>query len=198
MSATLLSALALFAFVSSVTPGPNNLMLLASGVNFGFRRTIPHALGVAVGFTLMVALVGLGLSGVFARWPLLLDVLKWAGAAYMVYLAVRIAGSGPLKQGRTGRRPLTFLQAAAFQWVNPKAWIMAVTACATYTLPERYLFSVLIVAGVFGAVNLPSVSSWVLFGSVLRQALADPKILRFFNVGMAALLLASLVPALWE
>ena len=190
--------LALFAFVTSVTPGPNNMMLLTSGVNFGFRRTVPHALGVALGFTLMVAIVGLGLAGLFARFPILLVGMKWFGAAYMVFLAVKLARAAPLKEGKNGGRPLTFLQAAAFQWVNPKAWIMAVTAVATYTLPDNYVISVLIVAAVFGAVNLPSVSSWVLFGSALRRALNDPRNLRLFNWTMAALLIASLYPALRE
>ncbi|HEX4768101.1 MAG TPA: LysE family translocator [Lichenihabitans sp.] len=198
MPATLFWALAVFAFVTSVTPGPNNMMLLTSGVNFGFRRTIPHALGVALGFTLMVAIVGLGLAGIFARFPVLLVAMKWVGAAYMVYLAVKLARAAPIRDGAAAGRPMTFLQAAAFQWINPKAWIMALTAVATYTLPERYTFTVAIVALVFGAINLPSVSSWVLFGSALRRALADPRVLRIFNWTMAVLLIASIVPALWE
>ena len=194
----LLSALVVFAFVTSVTPGPNNLMLLASGVNFGFRRTIPHALGVAIGFTLMVAVVGLGLAGLFKAAPVLLVVLKWVGAAYMLYLAVKIARSGPPKSGVAGGRPMTFLQAAAFQWVNPKAWIMGLTACATYTVPERYGFTVMVVALVFGAVNFPSVSVWVLFGTAVRRALDNRAVLRLFNLTMAVLLVASLVPAFRE
>ena len=198
MPASILWALAVFAFVTSVTPGPNNMMLLTSGVNFGFRRTVPHALGVALGFTLMVAVVGLGLAGIFARFPVLLVGLKWVGAAYMVFLAFKLARAAPLKEGAAGGRPMTFLQAAAFQWVNPKAWVMALTAVATYTLPESYVLSVFIVALVFGAINLPSVSSWVLFGTALRRALGNPKTLRLFNWTMAALLIASLYPALRE
>ncbi len=198
MPADLFWALAVFAFVSSVTPGPNNMMLLASGLNFGFRRTIPHALGVALGFTLMVALVGLGLAGLFSRYPVLLIAMKWIGAAYMVYLAFKLARSKGMKDSATPGRPLTFLQAAAFQWVNPKAWIMALTAVATYTLPDRYVVTVLVVALVFGAVNLPSVSTWVVFGSALRHSLSNPKMLRAFNWTMAALLILSLYPALRE
>lgn len=198
MPTTLLFGLVAFAFVTSVTPGPNNFMLLASGLNFGFRRTIPHALGVALGFALMVAIIGLGLAGVFAAAPVLLQALKWVGAAYMVYLAIKIARAGPMKEGATGGRPMTFLQAAAFQWVNPKAWIMGVTACATYTVPDRYVFTVVVVALVFGAVNLPTVSGWVLFGSAMRRALRDPLLLRLFNGTMAALLILSLYPALRE
>lgn len=198
MPASLFWALAVFAFVTSVTPGPNNMMLLTSGLNFGFRRTLPHALGVALGFTVMVALVGLGLAGIFKAVPALLGVLKWAGAAYMVVLALKMARAAPLKDGSAVGRPMTFLQAVAFQWVNPKAWIMAVTAAATYTAPDSYVVSVLIVALVFGAVTLPSVSSWVLFGTALRRLLNEPKMLRLFNWTMAALLVASLYPALRE
>ena len=198
MPVDLLWALAIFAFVSSVTPGTNNMMLLSSGANFGVRRTVPHALGVALGFTLMVAVVGLGLAGLFSSYPVLLVAMKWIGAAYMLFLAVKIARSAPLTERSTKTRPMTFIQAAAFQWVNPKAWIMAVTAVATYTRPDRYVATVLIVAAVFGAVNLPSVWSWVVFGSALRRILSDPWKLRAFNWTMAALLIASLYPALRE
>ena len=198
MSASLFSALAIFAFVTSATPGPNNTMLLTSGLNFGFRRTLPHTLGVALGFTLMIALVGLGLAGIFKAVPALLGVLKWVGAAYMLFLAVKLARSAPLKEGASKGRPMTFLQAAAFQWVNPKAWIIALTAVATYTLPDSYVFSVTVVALMFGAVSLPSASSWVLFGSALRRVLGNPKVLRAFNWTMAVLLVASLYPALRE
>ena len=198
MSGTLLWALAVFCFVSSITPGPNNLMLLTSGVNFGVRRTVPHMLGVGLGFTLMVAVVGLGLAGIFARFPALLVAMKWLGAAYMVYLAVKLARGAPLEAGASAGRPLTFLQAAALQWVNPKAWVMALTAMATFTMPDHYIRTVWLVALVFGVVNLPCISSWVLFGTVLRQVLQRPLVLRAFNLVMAALLIASLYPALTE
>ena len=198
MSGALLWGLAVFCFVSSITPGPNNLMLLTSGVNFGVRRTVPHMLGVGLGFTLMVAVVGLGLAGIFARFPALLVAMKWLGAAYMVYLAVKLARAAPLEAGAAAGRPLTFLQAAAFQWVNPKAWVMALTAMATYTMPDDYIRTVWLVALVFGVVNLPCVSSWVLFGTVLRQVLQRPLVVRAFNLVMAALLIASLYPALTE
>lgn len=198
MPGALLWGLAIFCFVSSITPGPNNLMLLTSGVNFGVRRTMPHMLGVGLGFTLMVALVGLGLAGIFTRVPVLLTAMKWLGAAYMVYLAVKLARAAPVKAGAATGRPMTFLQAAAFQWVNPKAWVMALTAVATYTTPDDYIRTVGLVALVFGAVNLPCISSWVLFGTVLRQVLQRPLVLRAFNLVMAALLIASLYPALTE
>ncbi len=198
MPAALLWALVAFAFVMSITPGPNNVMLMASGVNFGVRRTLPHALGVTLGFALMVGLVGLGLAGLFTRLPALLVWMKWLGAAYMIFLAWKLARAKPARDGAVGGKPLTFLQAAAFQWINPKAWIIALTAAATYTLPERYAETVLIVALVIGVITLPSVWCWVLFGSVLRRALDSPKVLNAFNWTMSALLIASIVPTLWE
>lgn len=194
----LLPALLLFAVVSSGTPGPNNLMLMTSGVNFGVRRTLPHFWGVDLGFAVMTLLVGLGLSEVFARVPALLVALKWIGAAYLLWLAWKIARSGPLKNGVVRARPLTFLQAAAFQWVNPKAWIMAVTACATYTDPNRYTLGVLVITAVFGLVTLPAIAAWVGFGAALQSWLSHPRNLAIFNYTMAALLIASLYPVFSE
>ena len=198
MTASLLWALVIFCFVSSITPGPNNLMLMTSGVNFGVRRTLPHMLGIAFGFTLMVVLVGLGLAGLFARVPSLLVAMKWVGAAYMVYLAAKLAMAAPLKPGGTVGDPMTFLQAAAFQWINPKAWIMALTGVATYTDPGDYTRTVLVVALVFGIVNLPCIACWALFGTALRHALQRPGVLRAFNWTMGALLIASLYPVFTE
>ncbi len=198
MTADLFLALVVFAFVSSITPGPNNLMLLASGVNFGFRRTIPHMLGIGIGFTVMVVLVGLGLGELFERYPTVYTGLRVAGGIYMLWLAWKIANSGPVGEGRARGTPMTFLQAALFQWVNPKAWVMAITAIAAYTLPDEYLRSVLLVALVFGAVNLPSVSTWALFGVGLRHVLNNPRVLRAFNITMAVLLVLSLAPLLYH
>ncbi len=195
---SLLPALILFAIVSSGTPGPNNLMLMTSGLNFGVRRTLPHFWGVDLGFALMTLLVGLGLAELFVRAPVLLAILKWVGAAYLVYLAWKIARSGPLKGGQGRTRPLTFLQAAAFQWVNPKAWIMAVTACATYTDPDRYSLSVLLIAAVFALVTAPCSGAWVGFGAALQRWLSHPRNLMIFNYTMAVLLLASLYPVFRE
>ncbi|WP_412564260.1 LysE family translocator [Thalassobius sp. MITS945101] len=193
MTYELLTALAAFAFVTSITPGPNNLMLMASGANYGFRRTIPHMLGVGLGFVLMVALVGLGLMGLFDAFPITHTVLKYAGIAYLLWLAWKIANAGmPQTDGSTGR-PMTFLQAAAFQWVNPKAWQMALTAITLYA-PERTAWSILMVAAVFGAVNLPSVSSWTVLGQQMTRVLTSPLRLRVFNGIMALLLVASLWP----
>lgn len=192
----LLLALISFAFVSSVTPGPNNLMLLASGVNFGFVRTIPHMLGVALGFVLMTVLVGLGLAGLFTAWPPARLILQIASVSYLLWLAWKIAIAAPPDgPSRARARPFTFVQAAAFQWVNPKAWTMALTAMALYA-PAADLASVALVAGIFGAVNLPSVSSWAAMGTALRGFLAHPKRLRAFNITMALLLVATLWPVL--
>lgn len=194
----LLMAFVLFAFVSSITPGPNNTMLLASGVNFGVRRSVPHALGVSIGFMVMVMAVGLGLGEVFKAWPMLYSVLRYAGAAYLLYLAWKIATSGPMSDSdRSERKPISFWGAAAFQWVNPKAWVMAVGAITTYTPAQGYLFNVVVIALIFALVNLPSVGIWVMFGSALRSLLQNPRWLMLFNVLMALLLVISLYPLLF-
>ncbi len=190
-------ALIVFAFVTSVTPGPNNFMLLASGVNFGFWRTVPHMCGIAAGFCSLLLGVGMGLGALLTALPALSLALKIAGGAYMLYLAWRIAMSRSLgKGGEAGGRPMTFLEAAAFQWVNPKAWVMAVTAMAVYTNAERPVFSMLMVAFAFTLTNFPSVSVWAAFGQGLRGFLADPQRLKWFNITMGVLLVATLVPML--
>jgi threonine/homoserine/homoserine lactone efflux protein len=192
-----LSALGVFAFVSSITPGPNNLMLMTSGTNFGFRRTLPHLLGVAIGFVLMLLVVGAGVGAAFQAIPGASLALKGASAAYLLYLAYRIAVAGPPStEGRPGARPLTFLQAAAFQWVNPKAWTMALTAVAVYVPGENGALGLPVVAVVFGAVNLPCVGLWALAGVQLRRLLDRPQALRAFNIAAAFLLVASLYPVL--
>jgi threonine/homoserine/homoserine lactone efflux protein len=195
MSIDILLALMGFAFVTSVTPGPNNMMLLASGVNFGFRRTIPHMLGISIGHSVMVTLVGLGLAGLIHGWPPAMVMLKLASVAYMLWLAWKIAHAATPQGGVVTARPFGFLQAAAFQWVNPKAWAMALTASAAYA-PEGSLRGVLIVAAVFAAVNLPSVSLWAWAGQAMRAWLSDPRRLVLFNRTMAVLLVVSLLPLL--
>ena len=204
LTAELLTALIAFAFVSSITPGPNNLMLMTSGTNFGFVRTIPHMLGVSAGFTLMIVLVGAGLAKIFELYPIAHLILKYASCAYLVWLAWKIATSPPpgakadAKPGVEAQaKPMTFIQAALFQWVNPKAWTMALTAVSAYTLPTDPIMSLLIVAAVFGAINLPSVGSWTLLGMQLRRFLSDPLKLRIFNVTMAVILVATLYPVVF-
>lgn len=196
MSPDLIFAFMAFAFVSSVTPGPNNLMLMASGANFGFRRTIPHMLGISIGFVFMVVLVGIGLMQLFDAWPASYTILKGLSIAYLSWLAWKIAMAGQPGKGEAGARPFSFLQAAAFQWVNPKAWAMALTAITAYA-PGRDLASVTLVAIVFGTVNLPSVSTWTLLGREIRRILNGPKSLTVFNWTMAALLIASLWPVIF-
>ena len=192
----ILLALIGFSLVSSITPGPNNLMLLASGTNYGFVRSLPHMLGISGGFAFLLVCVGLGLGEILEASPRLYLALKFAGAAYLVYLAFRIATSGPVAAGQVDSRPMMFLEAAAFQWVNPKAWVMALGSMTAYTNQASYLLSVIIVATVFTVVNLPSVAVWCGMGVGLRQFLSDPFRLRVCNVVMALLLVLSLWPML--
>ncbi|KPY24816.1 Lysine exporter protein LysE/YggA [Pseudomonas syringae pv. papulans] len=199
LSFDLLLAFTLFAFVTSITPGPNNMMLLASGVNFGFSRTLPHMLGISVGFFVLVLAVGFGLGSVFKAWPVLYTILRYVGAAYLLYLAWKIATSGPASDKVDSQgKPLSFMSAALFQWVNPKAWIMAIGAISTYTPMQGYFYNVLVISAVFALINLPSVGVWAGFGSLLRNVLRDPLGLRIFNGVMAALLVASLYPLFIE
>lgn len=196
MSADTLFALVLFAFATSITPGPNNMMLFASGVNFGFRRTIPHMLGIGAGFLSLLLGVGLGLGALLSAYPPAFIALKVAGGIYLLWIAWKIGSSRSMGEGDAKARPMTFLGAAAFQWVNPKAWVMAITAMAVYPNPEQYALTVAIVALVFAAVNVPSVSTWAGFGSALREWLSVPVRLKWFNITMAVLLVLSLWPML--
>jgi threonine/homoserine/homoserine lactone efflux protein len=195
MTYDILIALAGFAVVSSITPGPNNLMLMASGANFGFARTLWHMLGVGIGFTLMIVLVGIGLIQIFDLYPISHTILKVVSVLYLGWLAYKIANAAaPQAAGETGK-PITFLQAAAFQWVNPKAWTMALTAITLYA-PDQSFQAILLVALVFGAINLPSVSVWTLMGQQMQRYLTNATRLKIFNYTMAALLLLSLYPLL--
>lgn len=196
MSVDTLFALVLFAFATSITPGPNNMMLFASGVNFGFRRTVPHMLGIGAGFLSLLIGVGMGLGAVLHAYPPAFIALKVAGGLYLLWIAWKIGSSRSMGEGEAKARPMTFLAAAAFQWVNPKAWVMAVTAMAVYPNPEQYALTVAIVALVFAAVNVPSVSTWAGFGSALREWLSVPVRLKWFNITMAVLLVLSLWPML--
>ncbi len=199
MSLDTLFAFSMFALVTSITPGPNNFMLLASGVNFGFRSSVPHMLGISSGFLLMVLGVGLGLAEVFSQFPWVYGFLKWVGAIYMLYLAWCIATSGPLEDTSPNghlAKPMSFWGAAAFQWVNPKAWVMAVGAFGTYVPVSSGLVAIACVATLFAVINLPSVGAWALFGSSLRHVLQVRRNLLAFNYSMAGLLVASLYPLL--
>ena len=184
-----------FALVSSITPGPNNLMLMASGTNFGFARTLPHMLGVSIGFVVMTVLIGLGLAQVFVRFPITYTVLKVGSVVYLVYLAWKIAtASAPESKASATAKPFSFLQACLFQWVNPKAWTMALMSVTAYVPAEHPMLGLVIVAVVFGAINLPTVGLWAFLGVQMRQFLQDPVKLRTFNIIAALTLLASLYP----
>ncbi len=194
MTYDLLIALATFAFVSSVTPGPNNIMLMASGANFGFLRTVPHMLGVSLGAGLMFALIGLGLGQIFDAYPTSRLALTLISSCYLLFLAWKIANAAPPRGGDATGKPLTFLQAAAFQWVNPKAWWMGTHAVTTFSPESAAWIAALWVAGVFALVNLPTITVWITIGTQIKRLLGRPRLLRGFNWTMAALLVATLWP----
>ncbi|MCP1480089.1 threonine/homoserine/homoserine lactone efflux protein [Pseudomonas chlororaphis] len=190
-------AVILFAISTCVTPGPNNVMLMSSGVNFGISRTLRHVAGINIGFPLMLIAVGLGAGAVFHRYPSLHDILQVVGALYMLYLAYRIATAPTVDLDDQGGRPLGFTGAALFQWVNPKAWIMAVGAVLAYTTPVgSYSVQILLIALIFFLFGSPCSMVWVLFGRYLRRFLSEPNRLRLFNISMSVLLVVSLIPAL--
>ncbi|MGB0843730.1 MAG: LysE family translocator [Alphaproteobacteria bacterium] len=193
MTYELVTAFILFAFVSTATPGPNNLMLMASGANFGFRRTIPHMLGIGLGFIFMVVLVGLGLNQLFETYPIANTILKFCSVAYLLYLAWKIANASAPKSGEVKGKPFTFVQAALFQWVNPKAWSMALSIITIYT-PDTSFKSLFIIACILGCINLPTVSCWTILGQQMKRFLTNETRLRAFNYTMATLLVLSLYP----
>ncbi len=184
--------LALFAAVASITPGPNNLMLWASGMNFGLRRTVPHMLGINIGFGTLVFATGLGLGAVFEAFPIAEQILKWVGSAYLLYLAYRVATAA----GDTARvntpRPFSFLQAAAFQYVNPKAWVMAIAAIGAFLPQDLALVpAVLSVVLIFMVVNIPCVLVWAAAGSGMGRLLTHRVGRRIVNGLLAVLLLGT-------
>ncbi|HEX3440392.1 MAG TPA: LysE family translocator [Pseudolabrys sp.] len=188
-------ALTVFAIVMSFTPGPNNILLTASGVNFGFVRSIPHMLGVEVGFLVLVVACAAGLGLIFAALPGLHIVLKVAGAVYMLWLAWKVANAKPAgEEGGLLARPMTFLQAAAFQWMNPKAVIAALSAIALYMRPGHEVFDLAVMLIVFGVSTILAVATWAGFGVALRRYLRDPVHARVFNAAMGALLVVSIAP----
>ncbi len=192
MTLEILFALIGFALVTSITPGPNNLMLMASGANFGFRRTIPHMFGISIGHMIMVVLVGVGLIQLFETWPVLHTVMKVLCVGYLLYLAWKIANAAPPAEGAAGGTPMTFIQAALFQWVNPKAWFMALTAISVYA-PDQTFVAIALVAVVFACTNFPSICLWTMIGQSIRRFLTSASRLRTFNWTMAILLVLSLV-----
>lgn len=189
------AAFAVFAFVASITPGPNNAMLMASGANFGFRRTIPHLAGVVVGFEVLLLAVGLGLGGLFAAFPMLHDILFVAGSAYLLWLAWKIATSSGLGAAAP-KQPMTFLEAVAFQAVNPKGWTGAIGAVAAYAPRENFVAGMVMVLGLFFVIIVPVVVLWTAGGVGVRRLLERPAALRAFNVVMGLALALSLLPAI--
>ena len=199
MSHQLLLAFIVFAIVMFFTPGPNNIMLLTSGLNFGFRRTLPHLAGVVFGFAFMIAVSGLGLGAVFTACPLLQTILKYAGAAYLVYLAVAIALSGPPTPGEAERRrPMTFFGAALFQWINVKGWVMVIGTITAYAAIASYPWNILLQVALSLLIGWVACAAWVLCGTSLQSLVKSPVVVRTFNIVMALLLLASLYPVLVE
>lgn len=194
MTYELLSGLIAFAFASSITPGPNNLMLMASGTNFGFRRTLPHMLGISLGHAFMVTLVGLGLGELYEAYPRVRLVLQVLASLYLLWLAWKVARAAPPREGEAAGRPFTFLQAAGFQWVNPKAWYMAIYAVTTFMPGGAQPWPAVSVALVFACTNFPSIMVWTTLGTQLRRLLTRPHLLRAFNWTMAGLLVLTLVP----
>jgi len=195
MSQQLLWAFVIFTLVMSFTPGPNNIMLLSSGVSFGFRRTVPHMLGVSLGFAFMLGAIGFGLGAIFIAYPVLQTILKYLGAAYLVYLAVVIAMSGSTGLEESGgRRPMTFWGAVIFQWVNAKGWVMAIGTITAYAAIARFPANILLQSAIILAVTLGSTAIWTLCGTALRPLLSSPRLVRGFNLVMATLLIASLYP----
>jgi len=199
MSQSLLIAFVMFAVVMFFTPGPNNIMLLSSGLTYGFRRTVPHIAGITIGFAFMVGAVGVGLGTVFIAYPVLQTILKYAGVAYLIYLAAVIAMSEPVEPDQeNGRGPMTFWGAAMFQWVNAKGWVMVIGTITAYTAIASFPWNIAIQVALSLVLGAVSCTAWALFGTALRPILTSRKAVRAFNIVMALLLLASLYPVFMD
>jgi threonine/homoserine/homoserine lactone efflux protein len=196
---TLILASIPFMTSMGITPGPNNVLVASSGVNFGFRATVPHILGITIGYPVMLLIVGLGLAKIFIAIPTTHLVLKYVSIVYLLYLAWSIARSAAVSEARKIYKPMTFVQGAAFQWVNVKGWVAALSAVTTYTAVDSTLpLQIAALAMLATVITLVSVSSWTIFGAVLRRFLHTERRRRWFNYSMAALLVISIVPVLWE
>jgi len=187
-----------FGVIAAITPGPNNVMLTTTGLNFGVRRGIPHLLGICIGFPVMLALIGLGFGTLFQLYPVLHEVIKIIGIVYLLYLAWKIASSSGGISTVSQSRPINFWQSAAFQWINPKAWIMGSSALAAYTtLDDNFFVQVTIVCITFMIITFPCAGVWLVFGAGLQKFLRDPAHLKLFNIAMALLLVGSILPVVW-
>ena len=190
-------AVLFFAFSTTITPGPNNVMIMSSGVNYGIKQSVPHWLGICFGFPLMVLLVGLGFGVIFDRYPHLHQLIKIAGTLYLIWLAWRIASARPETIATGKSKPFTFLQAALFQWVNGKAWVMASGAVAAFTsVTGVYWWQVAMITLAFLMMAFPCVGVWLVFGAGLRKVLTKPLFQRIFNIFMGAILLLSVLPVI--
>jgi threonine/homoserine/homoserine lactone efflux protein len=198
MSHSLLIAFVLFAAVMFFTPGPNNIMLLSSGLTYGFRPTLPHIAGITFGFAFMIGTVGLGLGTIFIAYPVLQTVLKYGGVAYLVYLAAAIAMSDPVTPEHKRRGPMTFWGAAMFQWINAKGWVMVIGTITAYAAIASFPWNIAIQVSLSLILGAVSCTAWALFGSSLRSLLTSPRAVRAFNIVMAVLLLASLYPVFMD
>jgi len=199
MTTALLPFLA-FAIVASATPGPNNIMVLATAATHGMRATLPMILGVVLGFGFMVVVIGIGVARPLAAHTTLHQALRWVGAAWLLVLAWKIAtAKAPSTVPERRGVPLGFWSTCAFQWVNPKAWVMALATATTYTTPGRDAAAqVLVLAAILVLVSLPTVSGWALLGSRASRHIASPERLRVFNLIMGLLLAASVIPAVLD
>lgn len=192
-------AIFLFGLSAGITPGPNNIMLMASGMNFGIKKSIPHITGVCIGFPVMVILIGLGFSIVFEQYPVLHEVIKVLGLVYLLFLSWLIASASPDKLEGKKSKPFSFIQAALFQWVNPKAWVIATSSISAYTtLDANIHWQVLLIATIFFIAAVISSSTWLVFGRGIKKVLQSPKQQRLFNISMALVLVASVVPVLLQ
>lgn len=199
MSHSLLIAFFVFAAVMYFTPGPNNIMVLSSGLTYGFRPTLPHIAGITIGCAFMIAAVGLGFGAIFAAYPVLQTILKYAGAAYLIYLAAVIAMSEPVTPGQdNGRGPMTFWGAVLFQWVNVKGWVMVIGTITAYAGIASFPWNIVIQVVLSLLLGVASTSIWTLSGSSLRSLVTSSRAVRAFNIVMAVLLLASLYPVFMD
>jgi threonine/homoserine/homoserine lactone efflux protein len=189
--------LLLFCLSTMLTPGPNNFMLMNSGLNFGLQRSLPHYLGICLGFPLMVLIVSLGFGEIFQKYLWLKHALKIIGSVYMLYLAGQILFSVAKSKAKSNAKPFSFFQAVMFQWINPKAWLMAIGAVSIFSLVDNYIQNAIIISVVFLIIGLPSIGSWLLFGASLRKILKNEKHQRWFNIAMAVCLIASIATVIF-
>lgn len=195
----LLITIFIFASSATITPGPNNIMLMTSGLNFGISKSLPHYLGICIGFPVMVMLIGFGFGFIFERFPVIHTFIRFIGIAYLLFLSWKIANSSPSPLNVKDAKPFSFFQAALFQWVNPKAWIMATSAVAAFTTGNADIFlQVLVIALIFLAVAFPSTGLWLFFGVWLKKILKAPSHQRAFNISMAGLLVLSITPSTYD